>query len=164
MAARRRAGFRGYLVLLLFLVLTLGVGQFGAHVTRPSLEPWYRELAKPAFTPPDIAFPIVWTMLFVVMAVSGWLVWRASGWRRAAGAHALFLGQLILNAAWSYLFFGMRSPLYGLIDIAVLLPVLVATAFVFARHSRAAAWLFLPYILWVAYAAVLNLAIWQLNA
>jgi tryptophan-rich sensory protein len=160
---RQRSGIVSWATLGGFLLLTLAVGQFGAQVTRPALDPWYRALAKPGFTPPDIAFPIVWTALFVLMAVAAWLVWRASGWSRAAGAFALFAAQLALNGAWSFLFFGLQNPLYGLLDIAVLLPLIVATALAFTRHSRAAGWLFLPYVLWVAYAAALNFRIWQLN-
>ena len=161
---RQRRGAVSWAILGAFLVVTLAVGQFGAHVTRPALDPWYRGLAKPDFTPPDIAFPIVWTALFVLMAVAAWLVWKSSGWQRATGAFTLFAAQLVLNGAWSYLFFGLQSPFLGLVDIALLLPLIAATAFAFARHSRAAGWLFLPYVLWVAYAAALNFRIWQLNA
>lgn len=150
-------------MLLAFLLLTLAAGQIGSLPTRAALESWYPGLAKPAFTPPDLAFPVVWTLLYVMMAVAAWLVWRHSGWSRARGALGLWGLQLALNLAWTYLFFGLQSPGLALLEAVVLLLVLGATLVAFDRHSRAAAWLLVPYLLWTAYAIALTFEIWRLN-
>lgn len=154
---------RQALMLLALLVLTLAVGQIGSLPTRAALESWYPNLAKPAFTPPDLAFPIVWTLLYIMMAVAAWLVWRRSDWGRTRGALALWGLQLALNLAWSYLFFGLRSPSLALLEAVGLMLVLVATLVAFDRHSRVAAWLLVPYLLWTAYAIALTFEIWRLN-
>ena len=148
-------------VLAGLLFLTLAVGRFGAAVTQPALDTWYRDLPKPAWTPPDLAFPVVWTALYVAMAVAAWLAWRAATHehRRWGGAATLFVLQLALNAAWSYLFFGLKSPPLALVDAGLLLAAVAATIAAFARLSRAAAWLLVPYPVWVVYAVALNAAI-----
>lgn len=155
MTRRRRNG----LMLIAFLLLTLAVGQIGSLPTRTALESWYPALTKPSFTPPDLAFPVVWTLLYVMMAVAAWLVWRRSGWTRARGALGLWGLQLALNLAWTYLFFGLRSPGLALLEAVVLLLVLMATLVAFDRHSRAAVWLLVPYLLWTAYAIALTFEI-----
>lgn len=166
MAARHGA------VLVLWVGLCLAVGWTGALVTAPALAQWYPALAKPAWTPPDAAFPIVWTALYVAMGVAAWLVWRRiDGGAPTVGAAphrrwtplVLFLVQLALNALWSVLFFGLRSPGLGLIDIVLLMIAIVATMIAFRPVSVAAAALLVPYLLWVAYAGALNLAIWRMN-
>lgn len=149
--------------LALLLLLCLGTGWLGSLATAPAIEPWYRGLAKPAWTPPDAAFGIVWTVLYLLMAVAAWLVWLAAPPAAVRRPLGLFLLQLALNAAWSPLFFGLRSPGLALLDILLLLPAILATLLAFRRHSRAAAMLMAPYLLWVLYAAALNLAIWRLN-
>ncbi|MFC4350595.1 TspO/MBR family protein [Fodinicurvata halophila] len=154
---------RHTLMLLAFLVLTLAVGQIGSLPTRTALDSWYPDLAKPAFTPPDLAFPIVWNLLYVMMAVAAWLVWRRSGWARAKGALGLWGLQLALNLAWTYLFFGLRSPGLALLEAGGLFLVLVATLVAVDRHSRTAAWLLVPYLLWTVYAIALTFEIWRLN-
>lgn len=159
--------------LVLWVGLCLGVGWLGARVTAPALADWYPALVKPRWTPPDIAFPIVWTTLFVLMGVAAWLVWRriagADATPETAGALArwlpllLFLVQLALNAAWSMLFFGLRSPGPALVEIVVLIAAIVATMIAFWRLSPLAGALFLPYLLWVGYATALNVAVWRMN-
>ncbi len=160
------------LVLLLSLALCFGISALGRLATADAVRTWYPTLAKPAFTPPDIAFPIVWTILFVLMAVALWLMWRAAaasagGWRAgliaAWPAFALFGLQLALNLGWSVLFFGMQMIGAALIEIVVLLAVLAATALAFARHSRLAALLLVPYMAWGAFATVLTFTIWRMN-
>lgn len=158
MQARRK-----WLALAGFLVLTLAVGQIGSLPTGAALESWYSDLAKPAFTPPDLAFPIVWTLIYIMMAVAAWLVWCRGGWRRSRGALGLWGLQLALNLLWTFLFFGMRSPGLALLEAIVLLLVLVVTLVAFDRHSRAAAWLLVPYLLWTGYAIALTFEIWRLN-
>ncbi|WP_300300482.1 TspO/MBR family protein [Ferrovibrio sp.] len=155
-------------VLLLSFTLCFGVSGLGSAVTIGPVRSWYPTLTKPALTPPDIAFPIVWTILFALMAVSAWLVWRQAvrmpaGWRAAQGAFALFGLQLALNFGWSLLFFGLRMIGPALVEMLVLLAVLAATIAAFARHSRLAALLLAPYLAWAAFATYLTFMIWRLN-
>jgi translocator protein len=136
----------------------------GQIATYPNLAPWYAGLAKPAFNPPDWVFAPAWTTLYVLMAFALWRVLRATepaGLRR--GALALFVILLALNAAWSWMFFWAHSPLLGLVDIGPQLIVIVATIAVVARLDRVAAIALLPLAAWVAFASVLNVAIWRLN-
>lgn len=161
--APQRTRFISITVLVALLLLCLGVGQWGAAVTLEPVRSWYPTLIKPAWTPPDWAFPVAWTILFVLMAVAAWLVWRAAPLARLRLAGAAFLLQLVLNGLWSYLFFGLRSPAYGLIEIAILWLAILATILLFRPFSKTAAWLLLPYLLWVSYATALNFEIWRLN-
>lgn len=147
-----------WIMLAVFLALC-----FGAAATGLAFRPgaWHAELAKPAWNPPNWVFGPVWTVLYVLIAVAGWLVWRQSPASVAMGAWAL---QLILNAAWSWLFFGLHRMDLGFFDI-VLLWVAIG-AFVVAAWplSMLAALLFLPYWAWVTFAGALNLAIWRPNS
>lgn len=149
--------------LILFVVPCLLVMVIGGMVTAPAVASWYPMLAKPAWTPPDWLFGPVWGVLYLTMGIAAWLVWRRCGWSGARGALTLFWVQLALNALWSPLFFGLRSPLLGMIDIAALLAVLVVTTIAFWRARRLAGLLFLPYLAWVGYAAALNATIWAMN-
>ncbi|GHC86392.1 hypothetical protein GCM10007079_29680 [Nocardiopsis terrae] len=123
----------------------------------------YTDLELPAWAPPAWLFSPVWIALYVLVAVAGWLVWRAAGTRGAASFLAVYAVQLVLNAAWTPLFFG--AALYGvaLADIALLTAAVAATLLLALRHSRAAALLFAPYLAWVAFATALNAAIWAAN-
>lgn len=123
--------------------------------------PWYRALAKPSWTPPNWAFPAVWTILYMMIAVSGWLVWREAG--LAAVPFGVYGVQLVLNGLWSGLFFGLRRPGLALLDIAALWLAVALNIAVFAPISPAAAWLLAPYLAWVTVAAALNRAVWRLN-
>ncbi len=134
----------------------------GSTATGPALETWYPALAKPWFTPPNWAFPVAWTLLFAAMAAAAWLVWRAGG-RAARPALTLYGGHLALNVLWPLAFFGAQSPLAGLVVIVPFLAAIGATIRAFARHSVTAAALMVPYLVWVAYAAALNAAIWWIN-
>jgi len=147
------------LMLLIFLALAFAAATLGAQFL-PG--PWYAALAKPAWTPPNWIFAPVWTVLYIMIAVAAWLVWRRRP--RMSLALALWLVQLGLNAVWSWLFFGLERADYAAVDIAALLAAIIATTVAFARVSRAAALLFVPYLFCVTYAAALNLAIWRLNA
>ena len=146
-----------------FLALCLAVSAIGGAVTATSVGSWYKTLAKPAFNPPDWIFAPVWTALFFMMAMAGWRVWRRDGLRKARPALALFGLQLALNLAWSILFFGMRSIGAALVEIVVLLLAILATTVLFWQRDRMAGMLFIPYAAWVAFAAVLNAALWHLN-
>lgn len=144
-------------VLIVFLALSLAAASSGALFPPGA---WYAGLAKPAWTPPDWLFPPVWTLLYVAMALAAWVVWRRAGFGAAILAYLI---QLVLNALWSWLFFGLHQPLYGLIDIVALWLAIAVTLVLFLPASRLAALLMAPYLLWVSFAGVLNFAIWQLN-
>ena len=136
----------------------------GQLATYPNLAPWYAGLTKPSFNPPNWVFAPVWTTLYVMMAIAVWRILRspdASAARRLA--LTLFFIQLVLNAAWSWMFFGANNPLLGVINIIPQFLVILATVVAFYRLDRMAAWCLVPLAVWVAFAGVLNVAIWRLN-
>ena len=148
------------------LVLIGFVGAcFLAAATGAAFPPgdWYERLVKPAWRPPNWLFAPAWTVLYLTIAVSGWLVWRKSGLAGAALPLAIYLVQLMLNAAWTPIFFGLRRPDLAFIEIVALWLSIVATIATFHPVSAAAAWLQLPYLFWVTFAAALNFTIWRLN-
>ena len=151
---------RDILGLAFFLALCFGASVHGGLVAAPALREWYAGLVKPAWTPPGWVFGPIWTILYPLMAVAGWTVWREG---RSRVAVLLFLLQLALNAAWPWLFFGLRRPDWAFFDVLALTVTLAATIAVFYRLRRRAALLLVPYLAWVAFAAVLNLAVWRLN-
>jgi benzodiazapine receptor len=152
------------LKLVAAVALPLAVGFVAGRVTAPAVLAWYPALAKPSFTPPSWVFAPVWTVLYVAMGVAAWLVWRrglaAPGVEEALG---VFVLQLALNGLWSVLFFGLRSPAAGLLDIAALWLALLVCTVLFFRQSAPAGWLLVPYVAWVSYAGALNASIWALN-
>jgi benzodiazapine receptor len=145
------------------VLLCLGIAASGAAWTNTSLTTWYAHLNKPAWNPPNWVFGPVWTTLYVLMAVAAWLVWRERGWREGSMPLSVFAAQLVLNAAWSWLFFGMRSPGLAFVDIVLLWLAILATVITFWRVSATAGGLLLPYLAWVSFAVALNGAIWRLN-
>ena len=149
--------------LVLSLLACFTISAVGGAITAGPVKSWYPTLVKPALTPPDLAFPIVWTLLFALMAIAAWRVWRQSGVRQARGALLLFGLQLLLNLAWSWLFFGRQQIGWAVIEIAVLWLAIAGCILLFARHDRVAALLLAPYLLWVSFAAWLTFSIWQLN-
>lgn len=158
------SAIRSILGLAAWIALCAAAAMLGSVFTSMSLESWYPGLRKPSFNPPNWVFGPVWTVLYLLMAVAAWRVWRKSAFSRGRLALTLFLLQLSLNVTWSLLFFGLRRPDAAFVEIIVLwLAILAATA-AFARHDRPAAAMMTPYLLWVAFAAVLNLALWRLNA
>ena len=124
---------------------------------------WYAGLAKPAWNPPGWLFGPVWTLLYAMMAVAAWRVWRRGGWARQKTALVLFVVQWALNALWTPLFFGLHRPGWALVEILVLLIAILATLRAFWRVDRPAGLLLLPYAAWVSFATVLNWTIWRLN-
>jgi tryptophan-rich sensory protein len=138
-------------------------GASGSLVTATSVREWYPDIQKPWWTPPSAVFGPVWTVLYLLMGVSAWLIWRNAEGSARRTALLIFVTQLVLNGIWSFLFFGFRSPGWAALEIVLLWSSIVATVLVFARISRLAAGLLLPYLLWVSYAAALNVAIWNLN-
>lgn len=124
---------------------------------------FYTQLVRPEWAPPPGVFGPVWTVLYVVMGVSAWLVWRVGGFRAARTALVLFLVQLAVNALWSWLFFAWHQGALGFANILLLWVLLVATIVAFWRISVLAGALLVPYLLWISFAAALNYAVWQLN-
>ncbi|GLK73048.1 tryptophan-rich sensory protein [Ancylobacter dichloromethanicus] len=150
--------------LVLAVGLCLAVGAVGSLATAPKIPTWYAALAKPAWTPPDAAFPVAWTILYVLMAVALWRLWQLhtpSPARRAA--IGLWFAQLALNAVWSPVFFGMEAPGAALVVVVALWLAIAATIWACARIDRMAAVLLVPYLAWVSYATALNAAIVTLN-
>jgi len=145
--------------LLVFLAMVAAAALVG---TQFGPGPWYVALQKPPWTPPGWLFAPVWTVLYVAIAVAGWSVWRSKA-VSVTKPILIWLLQLMLNGLWSWLFFGLRRPDLALIDIIALLVTIgwfIASA---GKISRVAAWLFVPYALWVGFATALNFSIWQLN-
>lgn len=124
---------------------------------------WYGQLRKPAWNPPGWIFGPVWTALYTMMAVAAWLVWRQGGFPSQRKALGLFLLQLLLNAAWSPLFFGLHNPALAFAEIVLLWFAILGTLITFWKIHRCAGALLLPYLAWVTFAAVLNFTLWQLN-
>ena len=151
------------MVLVIFIAVCLAVSGIGAIVTTGSVRDWYPLLRKPSWTPPSCLFGPVWTILYLMMATAAWLVWRRRESEHLNVALGLFAFQLFLNAAWSPLFFGLKSPLAGLLDIFPLWAAILATLLSFWRVSPFAGALLIPYWLWVSFATALNYAIWKMN-
>lgn len=158
-AAETRRGPSSLLVLLGYaaaVTLAAGIGGVAASRSRET----YQQLEQPPFAPPGWLFGPVWTVLYACIAVAGWLVWRRVGFDRSMAPYAV---QLVLNAAWTPLFFAAGWYAAALVEIVVLLVAIGVTVAMFARRSRPAALLLLPYAAWVAFATCLNAGIWWLN-
>lgn len=154
MTARQWLGLGG------FLLLTFAAAAIGSQFMPGE---WYARLAKPSWTPPSWLFGPVWTLLYVLMAVAAWLVWKDRGFAGARVALVLYSVQLAFNAAWSWLFFGLQRPGLAFAEILVLWIAILATLIAFWRHRALAGALLVPYLAWVSFATALNLAIWRLN-
>jgi tryptophan-rich sensory protein len=159
-----KAPTRSVLALVGFLAACFSAALVGSAFTAPSIPEWYESLYKPFFTPPSWLFGPVWTALYLAIAFAGFLVWRARSVSKTTLPLTLFGVQLVLNALWSVLFFGLRSPGVALVEIVVLWAAILATLLLFRRISRLAGWLLTPYLAWVAFAGLLNFEIWRLNA
>lgn len=140
-------------------------GLAGAVATRRAIPGWYRTLRRPPLTPPDRAFGLAWSILYLLMGLALYIVWglgtATPGVRLALW---LFAIQMLLNALWSFAFFGLRSTTAGLAEIALLWPAVVATTWAFFGGSTTAGWLMVPYVLWVSFATYLNAGFWWLNS
>ncbi|WP_199136637.1 TspO/MBR family protein [Pedobacter sp. ASV12] len=149
---------------LICLFIPLFVGFLGSMLTLDSVKTWYLTLNKPAFNPPNAVFGPVWSLLYVLMGISSYLVWKkrktAMGYSWAIGIYAL---QLLLNLMWSFLFFYQHQIGFALIEIGLLLLTIIINAFIFYRIDKTAGWLFVPYILWVSFASYLTYSISLLN-
>ena len=146
------------------LGICLFIGFLGSLATQTSIDGWYLQLNKPSFNPPNWIFGPVWSVLFILMGIAAGMVWNKGfyhKWVQIALYHFGF--QLLLNASWSLLFFGLKEPFWALIDIIVLFVVLLFTIRWFKIVNNLAAYLLVPYAIWVAFAAILNFEIWRLN-
>ena len=154
-------GPRAWLALLGWIVLCFGAAAIGTFF--PPGE-WYQSINKPTWNPPAWVFGPVWTTLYAMMAVAAWRVWRQGGFAQQRGPLGIFLLQLALNAAWSPLFFGLKQPGVAFAEIVLLWLAIAWTIAAFRRVQRVAAWLLVPYLAWVSFAAFLNGTLWRLNA
>ena len=149
--------------LLVCLLVVSAVAGLGGGATSRSVATWYVDLAKPAWTPPAWVFGPAWTLLYAMMALSAWFVWRQRAEVEMVLPLVVFAVQLALNALWSPLFFGLRQPGWALLDIGLLWLAIMAAIAVFWRVSLVAGALLVPYWLWVSFAGLLNYSIWSLN-
>lgn len=153
---------RSWPALVGFVLIVAFVSAAGGAITATSVTTWYAGLDKPSWTPPGWLFGPAWTLLYAMMAVVAWCLWRQRHESPAARfTLRLWFLQLALNCAWSFLFFGLRSPAAGLADILVLLVVLIWIQVRLARERRILAVLWIPYVLWVSFATALNFSIWS---
>ena len=154
---------RDIMALAASLALCFAVAGLGGYWTGMGLGPWYDGLHKPPWTPPKGIFGPVWTLLYISMAVAAWMVWRERSRVRIGLPLSFFALQLIMNLAWTGIFFALRRPGLAFGEIVLLWATILATLVVFGRISRLAASLLAPYLAWVTFAAALNFAIWRLN-
>ena len=149
--------------LLLCLILPLAVGGISGFFTVEAIPGWYRTIEKPEWNPPSWVFGPVWTTLYILMGIAMFLIWTRP--RTELRQRALYLNaiQLILNFFWSFIFFNVHAMGWALVEILMLWILIVATLFAYDKVYKPAAWLLLPYIIWVSFATLLNGAIWWLN-
>ncbi|HQX52009.1 MAG TPA: DUF2867 domain-containing protein [Planctomycetaceae bacterium] len=155
---------RQAVMLLGFIATCFAAAGLGAAATSMSVGGWYQTLAKPSWNPPGWLFGPVWSVLYVLMAIAAWLVWRRQGWSAARSALTWFGIQLALNVLWSVVFFGMQQPGLAVIEILMLWLAIVATIVAFHSKSVTAAILMVPYLAWSTFAAVLNFELWRMNS
>jgi tryptophan-rich sensory protein len=151
--------------ILTVVVTCLAIGYFSGIVTRSAILDWYPTLVKPNFNPPNWVFAPVWSMLYIMMGVAAGLVWDRIEYEKEIVKKALviFAVQLALNALWLYLFFGLHNPMLAGLEIIVLWLMIYETYLQFFKINKIAGYLFIPYLAWVSFAAVLNASIWWLN-
>lgn len=152
------------LSLIVWIVLCQLAGGIGSLFTSSAIPDWYASLVRPAIAPPNWIFGPVWTTLYLLMGIAAWLVWRRRGEVSVAKIGLIIFGvQLVLNSLWSILFFGLHSPEAAFVEIIFLWIAIVATIVWFAKVSKSAAWLLVPYLAWVSFAAYLNYQFYVLN-
>ena len=145
------------------ILIAQAAGVIGSLFTVQNIPTWYATLNKPAFSPPNYLFGPVWITLYFMIGVAFFLVWKNPGKVNIKIPVIVFSVQMVLNAAWSIIFFGMKSPMFAFFEIVVLWVFIVLCMVTFYPVSRAASWLLVPYFLWVSFASVLNFKIWMLN-
>jgi len=150
--------------LIIAIIVSELAGIIGSVFTTPSIAGWYSTLVKPSLNPPAWVFGPVWTTLFALMGIAAFLVWKKGLERRDVKiALGIFIVQLVINTLWSIIFFGLHSPGGAFVEIIFLWLAILTTIIAFAKISKPAAWLLVPYILWVSFASYLNFMIWILN-
>ncbi len=157
----RTSSFWKFIIAIVLCELT---GAISGLISMTSMNPWFDTINKPSWNPPSYLFGPVWAVLYLLMGISFTLIWKSSApiaTKRIA--ETVFFIQLCLNFCWSILFFKLHSPALALIDILLMVVAILITIFRFASISKAAAWLLVPYILWVCFATMLNFAIWSMN-
>lgn len=160
----KKLSARSILLLIACIVLPLIIGAIGSYITAPNISGWYSTLAKPWFTPPGWVFGPAWTVLYILMGISLWLIIKNGiSTPMVRQAVIIFGFQLIINLLWSVIFFGMRSPVGGLVAILVLLVLIVLTIRSFRGVSPPAAYLLIPYLCWTCFATLLTAAVVILN-
>ncbi|HEX7401977.1 MAG TPA: TspO/MBR family protein [candidate division Zixibacteria bacterium] len=151
--------------LVISIIVCQLAGFVGSLFTTPSIPTWYAALRKPVFNPPNSVFGPVWTTLFLLMGISAYLIWRKGLQdKNVKMALIIFIVQLGLNVIWSILFFGLHSPFSAFMEIIILWLVILATFLYFMKISKPAGILLIPYLIWVAFAAILNYHLWKLNS
>lgn len=146
-----------WISLAIWILASMSAGLIGSQFQPGE---WYTLLEKPSWNPPGWIFAPVWTLLYILMGIAAWMVWKERGFTPPV---YLFIGQLALNAFWSYLFFGAHRPDLAFFEIALLFLCILATTVLFWKVRASAGALLLPYLLWVSFASILNLTIWRLN-
>jgi translocator protein len=149
--------------LIVWIAICFTAAAIGALMTAPAQSDWYATLNKPAWTPPNGVFGPVWTLLYAGMGIAAWMVWVQGTSRNVTPALSIFAIQLILNVAWSGLFFGLHSPGAGLLAIVALWCAIAATILSFRHAVTIAGWILVPYLAWVSFAMALNFEIWRMN-
>lgn len=152
-----------FIYAIISILIAQAAGILGSVFTASNVGGWYTTLAKPELNPPAWVFGPVWTTLYTLMGIAAYLVWRKIDAPGAKLALTLYGVQLALNALWSILFFGLHSPGGALVEVVFLWLTILATIIAFAKISKSAAWLLVPYILWVSFAMYLNYMLWMLN-
>jgi len=158
-----KAKVQSFFICVFFFILVFFVQLLGSLATDQNLYSWYRTLDLPSFTPPSWVFAPVWTVLYLSIALSGFLFWRKPISVRRSLTMAFWGGQLFFNALWSFTFFYFMQPLYGAIDILITIFFVIGTIILGSKVSKAGAYILIPYLLWLCYAAVINVAIVKLN-
>lgn len=162
-ASPRPSATRSVVALVLFIAISFVVAGAGSLATFQNVDGWYADADKAFWTPPNIVFGPVWTVLYLSMAVAAWLVWRRHGWQGARWALSLYGVQLVANALWSWLFFGWRLGYWAFADVVLLWLLIAATVAAFFTRHRGAALLLLPYWAWVSFATALTWTVWRAN-
>ncbi len=153
-----------FVKLVIAIALPVLIGGVSGFFTVSGVESWYQTIQKPSWNPPNWVFGPVWTTLYVMMGIALWLVWKEDTSRELKLiAGILFAAQLTLNFFWSFIFFRLELPGWAFAEILVMWVVILATIFAFAQVNKTAAWLLVPYISWVSFAAMLNFTIWRMN-
>lgn len=153
-----------YLKLIISIIVCLAVGGISGYLTTSEITTWYATLQKPSFNPPNYLFGPVWTTLYILMAIALWLIWKSDAPEALKNKAMLLFGiQLILNFFWSIIFFSLHQLGFALVEIIAMWVFILLSILAFYPISKTAAFLLIPYLLWVSFASVLNFSIWRLN-